>query len=470
MLGRLRPYILLFAALTAIYHANLRPVDSSDSLPAALIPFAVVLDHTVTLDRFAPWLHGHVWYTASIIHQAHGHFFSSYPIGGALLVTPLYLPAGLLVRHWDAGSLAVLARIAEKFAAAAVAALSAVLVLLLLKRITTTGWAWCLTFVYALATETWSISSQALWQHGPAELAIIGTLLCLDYWTEHRTSSVALGMCGVCTAAAFIFRPTSLVLLPAMVAAFWFAKATLAQHIRFLAAPVVGGVLLAGYNLYVFHRASGGYAVALLTGSTWAGLAGVFLSPGRGLLMYTPVALFALCAFSRRASSVRNKHNPVLTAAVAFILLDSIAIARSVNWWGGYCWGPRLLTELIPPLMVLMAVGASAIDRPWVRSAFAICALYSMLIQAVGVFFYPNGHWDGIPEGVDELHGRLWNWRDNPIDRTVRGGFYWEPYAIVGAVFTGGISAAETRMRELNVNPYEQAQPGKLPGTDRGLP
>ncbi len=113
--------------------------------------------------------------------------------------------------------------------------------------------------------------------------------------------------------------------------------------------------------------------------------------------------------------------------------------------------------------MVLMAIGVAAMDGPGVsgclRRAFAVLALYSVLIQAIGVFFYPNGHWDGIPAGIDAAHGRLWNWKDNPITRTVRGGFYWEPYAIIGAAFTGGIPAARRRMSELNVNPYQEAKP-----------
>ena len=79
MLARLRPYILLFLALTVVYHADFRPIDSSDSLPASLTPLALILDHTIHLDRFIPWLHGHVWYARSVTHRTGGHYYS----GGA---------------------------------------------------------------------------------------------------------------------------------------------------------------------------------------------------------------------------------------------------------------------------------------------------------------------------------------------------------------------------------------------------
>jgi hypothetical protein len=144
---------------------------------------------------------------------------------------------------------------------------------------------------------------------------------------------------------------------------------------------------------------------------------------------------------------------------VVFSILEPLIMARSVIWWGGYCWGPRLLTEIGAPLVILMALGVSVLDRPWPRRAFAVLALYSVSIQGIGVFFYPNGHWDGAPQSVDAPGGRLWNWRDNPIARTVSGGFYWTPYAVVGAAIAGGLPAAQLRAHELNVNPYEEAKP-----------
>jgi hypothetical protein len=40
----------------------------------------------------------------------------------------------------------------------------------------------------------------------------------------------------------------------------------------------------------------------------------------------------------------------------------------------------------------------------------------------------------------------------------------------VGAALKGGVPAARLSMRELAVDPVEQAEPGKVPRADRGLP
>ena len=87
-----RRYILLFAALTCIYHSNLRPIASGDSLPASLIPFSILFDGSVALNRFGPWIHEHVPYAGDVLVESGGNWYSRYPIAGPILATPS-LPA-----------------------------------------------------------------------------------------------------------------------------------------------------------------------------------------------------------------------------------------------------------------------------------------------------------------------------------------------------------------------------------------
>lgn len=450
-----RPYLLLFAGLTVVYHSNLRPIPSGDSLCTSLLPLSIVLDHSVELDRFGPWLFSNIPYAHEVIRLKDGHYFSGYPIFGGVFVTPLYLPllAAPGLRHWDPGALVMLARILEKFAAAAIAGFSAVVMLALLRRVTTRVWAWRLTLVYALATATWSIASQAMWQHTSVELTVAAALYFLEAWWRTREGS-ALWCCGACAASALMIRPGMVVLLLALTAGLFAARVKLMEHLRFLALPAFGGMVALAYNLYFFQNPTGTYTFGMWAGSTLKGVGGLLVSPGRGLLIFMPIAIFALCAFAPAAAEARRKHAPLVVASATLLILHFLVVSRVNLWWGGYCWGPRYLTELMPVLVTLMALGSAELELPWVKRSFVVVAIYCVLIQALGVYFYPNGHWDNTPVPVDEAGYRNWDWSDNPIRRTLAGGPVLQSYSIVGAALTGGIPAASQKMRELDLHLY----------------
>jgi hypothetical protein len=86
--------------------------------------------------------------------------------------------------------------------------------------------------------------------------------------------------------------------------------------------------------------------------------------------------------------------------------------------------------------------------------AFAVTAVYCCLIQALGVYCYPKGRWDHLPVSVNDAPARLWNWADNPVIRTARGGVAWEPYSIVAALATGGPPAAAKKLQQLGIGAY----------------
>jgi hypothetical protein len=453
--ARYRPYVLLFLGLSVVYHSNLRPIASGDSLPSALIPLSVVLDGSIRLDRFGPWLRANFPQPDAILHETQGHFYSWYPIAGPVLASPLYLPLLAVphIRQWQPGALVALARILEKFTASAYAAGSAVVLLLLLERLVSRRWAWILTLVYALGTAAWSTSSQALWQHGPGQFAVAACLYSLERWWADRTLSRWIWLCGVCAGVAIMIRPPNIVLLPGLALALLFGRAAIQDWLRTFTPAIVAGLVVLIYNLSVFQSASGAY-VTTVERNWIGGLSGILFSPGRGLLVYTPVALFALFAFSRGSRAARAAHLPLFAISVTFIAGSCLIVAAWPKWWGGYCWGPRMLSEILPPVMALIALGAPVFHRASIRRIFAATALYGCAIQAIGVYFYPNGHWDNTPVPVDSAPGRLWNWKDNPISRTIHAGPVTEPYSIIGAALKDGIPAASRRMRELNVRPY----------------
>ena len=75
---------------------------------------------------------------------------------------------------------------------------------------------------------------------------------------------------------------------------------------------------------------------------------------------------------------------------------------RGIDWWGGWCFGPRYFTDLLPFLAwFLVPVWASIRARPVLRVAFAATVAIALWVQVVGAFYYPAGNWDGSPVDVD---------------------------------------------------------------------
>jgi len=226
---------------------------------------------------------------------------------------------------------------------------------------------------------------------------------------------------GFAAGVAAAIRPSNLLLTVALCIALVVARASL-RAIAALLLPVITLVgMTALYNLHVAGTVWGFYSVGTLDGSFLQGLLGLLISPGRGLLWFCPVLLLVV-------APPQDKQRTVWLAAAIFAALHLILIAKWRYWWGGYSWGPRLLSEAIPAAFVLIAM------RPRLSRTFWAAAVYSIGIQALGVYFYPKGHWDNVPVSVDVASERLWDWRDNPIRRTASGGFVWEGYAALGAL------------------------------------
>jgi hypothetical protein len=389
-----------------------------------LLPFSLWLDGSIAADRFYPYLAQHAPAQALGFIVKDGHAYSGYPIAVPLLLAPLYAPAALVVRDgaWDTERIVVLAGILEKLAASLVAAVSVVFFYFLARSLAGPGRALVVTLAYAFATETWTISSQALWQHGASELAVIAGLFCLARWwqaPERRSPLVLAGLSGALAAA---IRPTNVLFLAAMCAALLMARRGRGVLAPFCAFPVAVGAVVAAYNLYIFGRITGAYGNTFGT-AFWPGLAGLLVSPARGLFVYTPIAVFSLLGAAIWLRSGRLSQAPVYLVSVLFSIAQVLLVSKWSIWWGGHCYGPRLLTDIVPCLMLLILPAMDWISRGAIlRLLFGLMLFAAVFVQAVGAFCYPNSGWDETPAAIGESPQRLWDWRDNPISRSLSAG------------------------------------------------
>jgi len=400
--------LLVFVGSLAVYLANGHSIPSGDTVPARLLPLSILREGNLDLDEF-PFLYetGRPYY----LQHVRGHYVSSYPVGAGVAAVPFFLP--LALTGVDPQSMAVVA--VEKLAAAVMVALSAAVVFLVVARLVSRRAALWLAIAYALGTSSFSQSSQALWQHGPAQLAIAlgiyGTL-------RARADARWLALVGLSLGFAIVCRPSdALIVAPIAAHVLIEQRRRRGSPLPFLATMAVPLAFQAAYGAVYFGDPAR-LQWSLTDTAQWStplftGLAGLLVSPSRGLLVYSPFVVFSLAG---GLLAWRRGGEPLLRwlglAVVASLLLD----ARWAFWWGGTCYGPRLLADLSPVLVVLVTPLAPRLERDKCLTAlFAVLLAWSIGMHAIGAFCTDLG-WNDRRE-IDVHPEGLWSWSDNqPVE------------------------------------------------------
>ncbi|MEY4483744.1 MAG: hypothetical protein RL693_1196, partial [Verrucomicrobiota bacterium] len=294
-----------------VYNANFRQIGAGDTLPARYLP--LILWHNGTLDlkvNARLVAHGHsmtsmrdrpedaenkVSYfepcTYWMIRTRQHQLASLYPVVAPLLVAPFYLPAVLWLDEngWEQPQVGRVAEIMEKVSASILATIACIFMYLVLRR-ECNRWSLPLALVFAFGTNTWMISSQALWQHGPAEVLIALALLLV----VSKTSPVRVILLGAVCVLITANRPPDGLIAGAFVLFTVWSRWRNALWLLIGAAVPLGALLY--YNLDFIGHIAGGYALGKPPENFfqpgWTGLAGLLVSPSRGLLIFSPFLIF----------------------------------------------------------------------------------------------------------------------------------------------------------------------------------
>ena len=423
------PLILALACLL-VYNANLRTIGSGDTMSARYLPLVLLHDGTLELSAQAhlgarghplafetqrpAGAAGKVVYlepTAYWMMRTREHALASvYPVLTPLLVAPLYLPAvaWLDAHGWEQPQVDRVAELMEKLAASILAAAASVLIYLVLRR-EGNRWSVPLALAFAFGTDTWMISSQALWQHGTAELLIALALL-LVLSPASRVRICLLG--AVCVLMAANRPPDALVAMAIGIFVVWRCWRSAAWLV---AGAVIPLAALLYYNLGFIGLLAGGYGLVRPPQNffehDWSGLAGLLLSPTRGLLVFSPFLILVPAGLARR---LRSPGSRVLAVALGVAVAAQIVLYAMVDWRAGVCWGPRYMTDILPVLAWMIAPAAPAL-RPFARGMFALAIGVSVCVQAVGAFWYTKTSDALVYAGGSASVRGAWDPRNTPF-------------------------------------------------------
>jgi hypothetical protein len=421
----LRTSILLGLICFVVYNANLRAITAGDTYPARYLPFAIVQHGTLFLDPVAQVAQqGRGRAAFWMLSRPDGHIISLYPVAVPTLVSPLYLPAvGYLHwRGWTNARLDHVARVMEKLSASLIAALSVALFYRLLRRRASARVALLLAIAYGFGTTTWVISSQALWQHGLASLLVIGALLLL---TGEHTTRRAIGA-GLLLGLIAANRPPDAILAAAL-GAYGLWAWTGWHRAWLIGASAIPAAAVVSYNFAAADNILGGYGLlgkaVFFSQDVVNGVAGLLVSPARGLFIFSPFLLFLVLAWRYRPSS-RDERGLTVAMLVAIVL--QILLYAKADWRGGLSWGPRYMTELLPFLIWMLVPVVTAL-RGIGRVTFHIAVVAAILIETIGAFCYLPQHDQALFAGDRgwkflDMH-QVWRWQNSAILKSAQQGF-----------------------------------------------
>jgi hypothetical protein len=419
--ARIRTAWLLFGALLTIYNSNGREIGAVDSQPTKFTARELAVRGTFTLDRVVALQPGFARRTAFV--RTYGHYLSAYPLLPAMLAA---VPAALL--HWThlADMDAPLApNLIAVIAASLLTAGAVALVYLALTRLVTPRLALGAAIALGIGTNYWPVVSRTLWQHETVAFGLALALVsCLRPANDIRSREIWLGGIGLAMAGAA--RPQTSVMV-ALMLAWMIARVGLRRAWPAGAIVAAAAILVLVVNDLWFGSWMGGLmhteAASAMThgvsgtfsGRLFEGLAGLLVSPSRGLLIFSPLAAAFGIGALKESAAYRDFDLRWLVLAVCGQLL--VYGFYSV-WWAGHTFGPRYTLDLLVPAAPLAALGAAAIARWRIGQAIMwLLLVWSIAVAMAGAFIYPAERFNTDPDEIDAHHDRLWSVRDSQLVR-----------------------------------------------------
>lgn len=336
-----------------------------------------------------------------------GAHYAPHGLGMSLILVPFTLLTDAVRAGDDSAALFV-----ASFSDAVLAAATVVVFLLLVRDLgASTKVAAGSALLLAVATIEWPYA------HSLFDVTATGLLILLSVFAAHRFALRGntwwLVLSGAAIGGAVLVRTQSVVTVPVLVAyVLWTARPGGVR--RLLAASVTWGVPAAagaaavGWYNWVrfaspFDDGHGDDPNTTFHTPLLHGLAGLLASPGKSLLLFSPVLILALLGIPR---FVRPRR-PFAIACLGIVAINVLLNAVVTNWTGDDAWGPRFTVPVVALMLVPILGWFEAPPRRWRTALTAGVCTVSVAVQLLGV------GWDYLPlvDPIRSVHRDVWNAR-----------------------------------------------------------
>ena len=396
--------------------ANGRPIGSGDARPTERVAASLTGELDFDLDEYPE-------VTEPFARTVGEHRVSIYPVLSAVLAAPLFAAARALFLLDETGM-----ALCGKWAASLFSAVAGGLLFVWFSARHPSRTSAVCAALFVFGTTVWA-TSQALWQHPAAVLALCAVLLCLQAGEYDPRFFDRAGLpLGLMVAA----RHADLLLAGVIAGAIVLRFPRRAPWLVLWALPAIVFVLV--YQWLYFgspwvHGFSG--STARFNAPWGEGHLGLLVSPAKGLLVFTPLVV---CGVAGLVRAFRGGDRWLAATLSVAACVHWLLMGRWGEWHGGESFGPRLMTDALPLLFAFLPEGMLALPR-----AGVVLAALSVGAQALGAFSYDYA-WERVYQRKAESSSALWSVAESPL------AFYAQRRAVIFAL--PGVAEGRAIVRE----------------------
>ena len=403
-------FSIYFFSWFGLYKAgiNTLPIQSEDTVPTMFLPVAIVKEKTLYLDSYYNMMIGRYPHpddknqerglTPFYLKKIGNNYASAFTLITGFISVPVYffpLKLGMTI-NWE--NIIILSKISS----ALIMALSGGFLYLLLKKQLSLDEkkSLLLTYVYLFGTVNFAMLSQSMWQHGTLQLfSILGLYFILDFLKQPKFKPFSAFLGGLFYGLAILSRPTTAL-------AFCFIELLMLIKVRniknFLKANIftmlglfLNVLFFFWYNnKYYIGIENQGYASQLL--GSWLSpfpisFLGVWFSPSKGILTYSPILIFSFIGFYVAMKKGWREHSQYLIYFL-IVIFHTLIISFWKHWYGGYSFGYRMSSDIIPYLVLLTVPFMKSVLYERKFFIFSLLMYFSIFVQIFGMVFF-DGIW-----------------------------------------------------------------------------
>ncbi|MFC1722210.1 hypothetical protein ACFL0C_01025 [Patescibacteria group bacterium] len=430
--------VIYFVSWLVVYSLGINSlsIQSEDTIPSMFLPVSIIKDKTLYADKYYDLIiksYPHpddkdysLGLTPFYFRKAGPHYITAFPIISGLLALPIFALPLMFGMSISWLNVTVLSHLTS---AITVGLSGSILFIFLSKHLLKDRKkVFLLTLIYLFGTINYALVSQALWQHGALQLFII---LSLYYLYEKKWF-----MTGLTVGLAVLSRPTAIYFVPFVFLIFInqlieeisdikINKRQLTNILIYFFGLLLTFLFFAWYTKrFYLNISNNGYSDQILV--NWLsrfpeGFLGLWLSPSKGILVYSPIFIFSLIGIYLlfKNKEWKKKSSFIYIASFGLVVTHTLILGKWKHWYGGWSFGYRMAADVIPFLIISMIPFMKSVYFKKYIKVFSILLVISVAVQIYGMIFF-DGIWHAAYDLGFENTKWLWSIKDSELIFNIR--------------------------------------------------